>query len=56
MISFRLCSIRGMDRRASPGPRTIMNVPRFTRRASVFVLVEIGMIAHCGVPLIFGHA
>jgi energy-coupling factor transport system permease protein len=39
----------------SPGPRTIMNVPRFTRRDGAFALVAIGMIALCGVAVLFGR-
>jgi energy-coupling factor transport system permease protein len=36
----------------SPGPRTIMNVPRFTRRDGVFVLVAAGAIVLCGIPML----
>jgi energy-coupling factor transport system permease protein len=40
----------------SPGPRTIVNVPRFTWRDGAFVVIAIGVIALCGVPLLFGRA
>jgi energy-coupling factor transport system permease protein len=43
---------RGLSR----GPRTIMNVPRFTLRDGAFVLVAIGVIVLCGVPMLFGLA
>jgi energy-coupling factor transport system permease protein len=36
----------------SPGPRTIMNVPRFTRRDGIFVVVTAGVIALCGMPML----
>jgi len=36
----------------SPGPRTIMNVPRFTRRDGIFVLAAIGLMALCSVPML----
>jgi energy-coupling factor transport system permease protein len=36
----------------SPGARTIMNIPRFTRRDGVFILVTIGTIVLCGVPML----
>ena len=36
----------------SPGPRTIMNVPPFTRRDGIFVLATVGVIALCSVPLL----
>ena len=35
----------------SSGPRTIMNVPRFALRDGVFVLVAIGVIVLCGIPM-----
>ena len=38
----------------SPGPRTIVNVPPFTWRDTAFVAIGIGVIALCGVPLVFG--
>jgi energy-coupling factor transport system permease protein len=40
----------------SPGPRTIANVPRFTWRDGAFVIIAIGMIALCGIPLLLGRA
>ncbi len=46
-------SIAMEARGLSPGPRTIMNVPRFTRRDGAFALVAIGMIALCGVAVLF---
>ena len=39
----------------SPGPRTIVNVPRFTWRDGVFVIIGIGVMVLCGVPLLFGR-
>jgi energy-coupling factor transport system permease protein len=36
----------------APGPRTIMNIPRFTWRDGVFVLVAIGTIVLCGIPML----
>jgi energy-coupling factor transport system permease protein len=44
-------SIAMEARGLSPGPRTIMNIPPFTRRDGVFVLVAIGTIVLCGIPM-----
>ena len=38
----------------SPGSRTIANVPSFTWRDGVFVVLAAGTIALCGFPLILG--
>ena len=37
----------------SPGPRTIMSIPRLTGRDAVFVLMATGMIILCGIPTLF---
>jgi energy-coupling factor transport system permease protein len=40
----------------SPGPRSIMNVPRFTRRDVVFAVLAAGLILLCGTPALLAAA
>ena len=40
----------------SPGPRTIMNIPGFTRWDGAFVVIAIGVMILCGLPRFLGQA